>query len=765
MAEFLAPVKGDAQQITSIRWLMVVILLGLVILGFWLRMRHVGDLGLISDEGIEAQAVQRILEHGAPIFASGLFYTRALPFLYAQAGAAKLFGLNEFSLRLPAVLFGTMTISVAFLLGKMLYGYRVGLLTAAIMTFSVWEIEMSRYARFYTAFQFTYLVSLLCFYRGYIGGERAYKVWFVVGAFLSIIMHDLGAMLATSFLAILPSTLYPLRRKVMFALSAVGMITLSLLYFINVRAVLPAVSSSVPEAGGQGFTSAPLARVNKLVETILLQLPDVTLVSYVASNHRLVFYMLLVVALSATAYILYYSVRKGESWRGVCALLIVWAAFIYQIGLVLLLLIAYSFAFAEGWGRRSNQGLRIACGAGALCLFFWSLVPVIDPAVSARRVAWAMFSYPNFYDQFLKWYVWGWPVLSVVSAIGIVQLASSFITNLRDPRPLFIVGAIFVPAVATSFFTPNDDAARYTFHLYPLILVIFASVAAQAISYCVHRLPSLGSFPRAFVAGVLGIVALLISQDANPVHAWSVGDWTYQSLRHPIRSILVGSNSRTHPDYKKPSLYVKERLRLGDRIIVAGGPVAAAICHFYIGQVDYTVSNRTSVEMLDRDGGKLTDRYIGSEIITVEFEITDQSFERLKSQRVPSDVLLKLQSIKNREFSGEPIFLNVLKTTLGVEEAFKYRSAIMKVAVLRTPDTCCRIKQIVESNSEGHIWFIGSWNNLMTDDRDYSDSSKEYLRSLIRAPNFWGLDGQTFAVKLRRPADALAPYDRIGEKE
>jgi uncharacterized membrane protein len=754
MAGSLAGVNADAHPIISVPRLVMFALVGLLIVGFWLRVRHVSDLGLISDEGVEAQAVQRILEHGVPIFASGLLYTRALPFLYAQAGTAKLFGLDEFSLRLPAVLFGTVTIWAAFLLGNMLYGYRVGLLTAAMMTFSVWEIEMSRYARFYTAFQFTYLVSLLCFYRGYIGGESAYKVWFVVGAFLSIVMHDLGAMLATSFLAILPSTLYPLRRKVMLALSAVGMGALSLLYFVNVRAVLPAVSSSLPETDGPGFTSAPLARVHKLVETILLQLPDVTLLSYVGSEHRPVFVMLLVVALSATACILYYSGRNRESWRGGCAILIVWAAFIYQIGLVLLLLIAYSFAFAEGWRRRSNRGLRIACGAGAACLLFWSLVPVIDPAVSARRVAWAMFSYPNFYDQFLKWYVWGWPFLSVVAAIGIVQLAARFMTNLRDPKPLFIVGAIFVPAVATSFFKPNDDAARYTFHLYPLILVIFASVAAQAISYCVHGLPPLGRFPRAVVAGVLGVAALMFSQDANPVHAWSVGDWTYQSPRHPIRSIVVGSNSRTHPDYKNPSLYVKERLRSGDRVMVAGGPVAAAICHHYIGQVDYTVSNRASVEMLDRDGGKLTDKYIGSEIITAVFMITDRTIVSLESDGIPSSLLTRLRELRDREFQGEPIFLEAVKNTLGVQQAVEYKAPILRASVVDDASHCCRIEQIVRNHSQGDIWLVGNWSSLMKPDRDYSDSSKEYLHAVIQRPDYWGLDGQTFAVKIRRPGIA-----------
>jgi hypothetical protein len=198
------------------------------------------------------------------------------------------------------------------------------------------------------------------------------------------------------------------------------------------------------------------------------------------------------------------------------------------------------------------------------------------------------------------------------------------------------------------------------------------------------------------------------------------------------------------------------------------GPVTVVIYDYYIGRVDYALASRQGFQTIQWSGGKLTDRYIGVEILTVHFMITEQSLQSMKAEGVPEDILRKLQGMKNQDFTGEVEFLRVLRRSLGVESVlkrkfglertrigaergFRYRSAILKYAVRRTPETCCRIKQIVESSSKGSVWLLGDWHTLTTDDRDYIDPSKEYLRSLIRTPDYWGLDGQTFAVKLRPP--------------
>ncbi|MCI0490186.1 MAG: outer membrane protein assembly factor BamD [Blastocatellia bacterium] len=65
---------------------------------------------------------------------------------------------------------------------------------------------------------------------------------------------------------------------------------------------------------------------------------------------------------------------------------------------------------------------------------------------------------------------------------------------------------------------------------------------------------------------------------------------------------------------------------------------------------------------------------------STSFKLTNQSLKDLKSEGLPSDVLKKLESLKNKEFSGAEEFLAVVKTAIGNEQADKYQSLILKHA-------------------------------------------------------------------------------------
>ena len=62
------------------------------------------------------------------------------------------------------------------------------------------------------------------------------------------------------------------------------------------------------------------------------------------------------------------------------------------------------------------------------------------------------------------------------------------------------------------------------------------------------------------------------------------------------------------------------------------------------------------------------------------FKLTSQSLKDLKSEGLPSDVLKKLEGLKNKEFSGAEEFLSVVKTAIGDEQVDKYQSLILKHA-------------------------------------------------------------------------------------
>ena len=85
----------------STRSTTVVYMGALVLIGAAYRLYNLKALGYAHDESIQALAVKGILERGYPILDSGALYVRSLLLQYVEALSAKLFGWNEWALRLP----------------------------------------------------------------------------------------------------------------------------------------------------------------------------------------------------------------------------------------------------------------------------------------------------------------------------------------------------------------------------------------------------------------------------------------------------------------------------------------------------------------------------------------------------------------------------------------------------------------------------------------------------------------------------------------
>ena len=62
------------------------------------------------------------------------------------------------------------------------------------------------------------------------------------------------------------------------------------------------------------------------------------------------------------------------------------------------------------------------------------------------------------------------------------------------------------------------------------------------------------------------------------------------------------------------------------------------------------------------------------------FKITTQSLKNLELENVPKDSLTELENIKDKDFSGEKEFLNILQETIGKELTDRYKSLILQYA-------------------------------------------------------------------------------------
>jgi 4-amino-4-deoxy-L-arabinose transferase-like glycosyltransferase len=121
----------------------VVILFGVAAAGTGLRVWQLGALGFNSDEAVYAGQAAAIasdpdLKDIFPIF-------RAHPLLFQFVLAVGLeIGLEEVGSRLISVGIGMLTVCLAFLLGRLLYGTRVGLLAALFMALMPYHVVVTR---------------------------------------------------------------------------------------------------------------------------------------------------------------------------------------------------------------------------------------------------------------------------------------------------------------------------------------------------------------------------------------------------------------------------------------------------------------------------------------------------------------------------------------------------------------------------------------------------------------------------------------------
>ena len=139
----------------------------LVVCGGYLRFHNLGKLDLWIDEPYHVYSAESLNESGQPLLPSGMRYNRALLYSRLVAVSFRIFGIDEFSVRFPSALFGVLCIPLIFFIGKALFGRRVGLLAAFFLAFSYFALAWSRISRFYTLFQFLYMLGVYVFYKGF----------------------------------------------------------------------------------------------------------------------------------------------------------------------------------------------------------------------------------------------------------------------------------------------------------------------------------------------------------------------------------------------------------------------------------------------------------------------------------------------------------------------------------------------------------------------------------------------------------------------
>jgi len=169
-----------------------------------LRLHNLNEYSFWTDEIQTAIFSNAIVKTGSAKLANGYTPGVYLPFWYYFPGASvTLFGQSNFSVRLPSVVFGIITIFFVYFLGKAIFNNYVGLLAAVFTSFLKIEILWSRQARPYQLLQLLAVLSLYFFIKALKeSGQK--KVYFIIFSFtfgfITFLSHPIGLSVIFSLL-------------------------------------------------------------------------------------------------------------------------------------------------------------------------------------------------------------------------------------------------------------------------------------------------------------------------------------------------------------------------------------------------------------------------------------------------------------------------------------------------------------------------------------------------------------------------------------
>ncbi|HEX6995195.1 MAG TPA: glycosyltransferase family 39 protein [Gammaproteobacteria bacterium] len=639
------------------------ILAALLALGALLRLIDLGQLSFRWDEDLSSLAAKAIAEHGIPELPSGMVYLRSLPFLYVLAGSGMLFGFDEWSLRLPAALFGIATIALGYFFGKRFFGTGVGLVVAALLTFSAWDIEFARYARMYAPFTFFYVLTLLSIWR-FLVVERSTEggILCLLLAWTALLLHDLAYTLALAFLLPLlidgRQTLEQPRRSVL-PLIGFGSVTAAFFVWGRIqshyfdRAALLAAErgaadpSAVPAdvalrtlesaAGGDG---GPLGLLRRIVAQV--RLPDLPAFASLADTVPLAAAGIPIVTLAAAA--AFVAIRRHALQPAAWVMLPL-------IGLLcgfqlfnLALLATTALAFVRREGVRAFRAPEVVFAAALIALSFaaWLAAIVgldllgVDGGIraTAKEAIKELLNYPSFFV------VWGfpreYPLTSLAALLGGLWAFERIAKPEPDRAALFVVAAFAFPILLNGMFETRYQNFRYDV---PFGTLFFTFVALGVLKWpelvgtwraADDRLEDRRAPSRGLVlAGTALIAVLIAAYDLNPLKSWLVTSRDYSSPE-PLYAFF---DLRGFRDFRTAAAYVDARADADDALVTFD----CREYYNYLDRMDYCIVSgtyRDGDELIQTyvDDGVIRDLYVGS---TILFDVDD--LERVLEE-TPGDV-------------------------------------------------------------------------------------------------------------------------------
>jgi len=568
-----------------------------LILGFILRVYGLGRLGFIHNEDYVVISANSILQNYVPLFPSEVIYPRAIPYSYLVSFLIKIFGFNEFIIRLPSAIFSTLSIGVTYLLGKKLMGSGVGLLGAFFMAISDWEIMVGRTARMYAMFSFFFLLSVFLMFSIIVDNKKKYRVWSIVSTIMTCLTHQLGGILIFIYFVFGFFFRKDTEKRKFLALSMLLVLIFAALDNRIGGYSYGKVNALVKEAlsDEDGYLSSKigpskkmqviedkhlkifldLKKQNTMVENLIYVVMGFTLVGGACAFFRV----------------------KGERNFIIFLVLILFSLYIHQIMVSIYLL--FSYMIASKWFNQEGYWKRIAFLL-ILIAFFSLLWLGIDGLINRGEEKWSLvqslkplLTYPPNFGRF---YVERYPVMSFLSFLGgsVIILRYLFGRPLEEKQYLIIF--FLVPMLAMGFHPTSliRFYERYANFLNPYFILLFS----YGLVWCSETFWVFGKKLNWNKSVRVTILLIFIFPILVLTAGFNIGkSFAILNMDYGNNKAIIDSASRLtffYADHKGPSLFVKENYGEGDIIIVMD-----ILAHYvYFPKADYqlTLSHKGDAE-------------------------------------------------------------------------------------------------------------------------------------------------------------------------
>jgi len=536
--------------------------LAALIVGVYARFKGLGTWPFGVDEYYVSRSIDFILMSGLPEYPCGGFYQRGIVYQYLVAGLRLLDLTPELASRLVASVSSLAVLPAAWLLARRLHSAFAGWLVVIVLSLSVWEIEMARFARMYAPFQAVFGWYLVYFLRFAVDRERRAALPMLLLSVLGVLTWEGGMLLGATNL--LPALIQHQQGRIqrqgwLYLCIAVPITALMLVSQINWRiySAIPALPESALAADN---VVAPVAG------------PGFSGIWLLAG--------LVPLALGAVALPWLWSMR--QRWLAVAGLLLgLLAAAASQLlvaaSVLLLLLLLGLLDWRELVRGRARWFLAALAAALAGWLAFAAVHELRSPDSNLQSLILACIyqvaGYPDVITEILRPWASTLPVVTVLLALALAGLAA--LSIFREPRRsdiAVLLVLLLVMAMAVGVSAPPRHETRYTFFLYPLLVVLGVTAGAMAVEKWRGQARSAQA-----ATAIITLLLFTVCGDFQPRHILNI-DSEAVNFREGL-SQKQKAHYYPRSDFRAAADWLQEHVQPGD-VVISGIPT---IPQYYSG--------------------------------------------------------------------------------------------------------------------------------------------------------------------------------------